>query len=62
MNSGGAGACGGTYGINFNAVIAADGTFVPGESVWAQWYYRDTGFAAPNNYGLTDGLHFTVCF
>jgi hypothetical protein len=62
QNSGGAGACGGVFGIDFNAVISADGTFVPGESVWAQWYYRDTGFAAPNNIGLSDALHFTVCF
>jgi hypothetical protein len=32
-----------------------------GDTIYAQYWSRDPGFAPPNNYGLTDGLKFTVC-
>jgi len=72
QNSGCAGGapCGGDFILDFNAWIdtipAASPYFVPlhtpGTSVWVQWYYRDPGFAAPNNVGLTNAMHFTMCF
>jgi len=62
--------CGGNFDIDFNAWIdtipVASPYYAPlhtpGTSVWVQWYYRDPGFAVPNNVGLTNALRFTMCF
>jgi hypothetical protein len=72
LNSGCAGGapCGGGYDMDFNAWIDTlpnpspyyDALHTPGTSVWVQWWYRDPGFAAPNNIGLTNAMHFTMCF
>jgi hypothetical protein len=65
VNSGGAGACGGTLGFDFNAHMqdqntAAPGTFVASDPIWAQWWSRDPA-DAPANTNLTQAIHFTVC-
>lgn len=68
QNSGGAGACGGSFTLDFNARIALHNANFPaapisaGDSVWAQWYYRDPTHADGSGTGLTDALHFTICF
>ncbi|NUQ49347.1 MAG: hypothetical protein HUU27_05450 [Phycisphaerae bacterium] len=54
--------CSGGYILDFNAYMAsgANPLLTAGTTVWAQWYSRDSGFAAPNNYGMTDALQFTI--
>jgi len=61
QNSGGAGACGGTLSFDFNAYAAlgSDPGLVPGQKVWAQYWYRDVASLAGT--GLTDGVTFTLC-
>ncbi|MCC7171711.1 MAG: hypothetical protein IT459_14795, partial [Planctomycetes bacterium] len=48
--------CSGGFSIDFNSYIAsgADSALVPGRVVYAQWWYRDPGFVAPNNTGLSN--------
>ncbi len=60
QNSGGAGSCGGTFGLDFNAYIAsgADPALVPGQGVWAQYWFRDP--PAPFSTGLTNAARFVV--
>lgn len=66
LNSGGSAApaadCTGTYGIDFNAHIASgvDPNLVAGQAVDGQFWSRDPGFSAPNNTGLTAGIHFVI--
>lgn len=63
-NSGGTpGSCDGTFTIDWNAFVAANpGTFgdpfLPGETVWAQCWFRDPG--NPGNTSFSDALRFTV--
>lgn len=54
--------CSGTYHLDFASWIAAgnDPSLVAGVTVRAQYYSRDTGFAAPNNVGLTNAIEFTL--
>ncbi|MBI5432017.1 MAG: hypothetical protein HZA52_04220 [Planctomycetes bacterium] len=54
--------CTGTYGFDFNAYIATgtDPNLVAGQSVDGQFWSRDPGFTAPNNTGLTGGIHFVI--
>jgi len=61
QTAGGVGACGGTYAIEFNAVLAGLG-LAPGDPLWTQWYYRDATHADGTGVGLTNALHFTACF
>lgn len=52
--------CGGSYSAHLaQAWLAAQG-FAPGTALWAQWYSRDQGFAAPEGIGLSDALSFAV--
>jgi probable HAF family extracellular repeat protein len=62
QNSGGAGACGGSLALDFNAQVALgqDPALIGGAKVWAQIWSRDSGFAPPNNTNLTDALSFTL--
>lgn len=52
--------CFGALEVDFNAWTAtsADPALVPGQTVWLQAWYRDPGFAAPDDIGLTRGLEF----
>jgi hypothetical protein len=54
--------CTGKFHFDFNAWIQSsiDPALVAGQEVWAQYWYRDPGFAAPNNIGLTDAVEFTI--
>jgi hypothetical protein len=65
QNSGGspAGAdCTGQLSYDFNVRIASgiDPALVPGVHVDVQYYTRDSGFAPPDNIGLTNALEFTI--
>jgi hypothetical protein len=54
--------CSGVFAFDFNAWMAGgqDANLTPGTTVWGQFWSRDTGFAAPNNVGLTGGIRFTI--
>ncbi len=49
--------CSGSYSLDFNAIIqsGADSNLTPGRTVYAQYWFRDTGGA-----GLTDGYQFVI--
>jgi hypothetical protein len=55
--------CSGHFSIDFNAYIAlgTDPALISGAIFDGQFWFRDPGFAAPNNTGLTDGIHVTLC-
>ncbi|MBM3992289.1 MAG: hypothetical protein FJ298_14975 [Planctomycetes bacterium] len=53
--------CTGTYAQAIpDALLAANG-FLAGQVLYFQWWSRDSGYAAPDNIGLTDGLRILVC-
>ena len=52
--------CSGSYSYRFTQAYLAAKGITPGTSVYVQAWSRDSGFAAPNNIGLSDGLHFTA--
>jgi hypothetical protein len=66
QNSGGnyapANDCTGGFVVDLNAYIASGSNpaLVNGTTVWVQWWSRDSGFAPPNNMGLSAGLRFTI--
>ena len=53
--------CTGTYSFAFTQAYMTSKGLTVGSTVFGQFYSRDTGFAAPNDVGLTAGLEFTVC-
>lgn len=61
QGSGGAGACSGTYSVDFGAHIqgGGDAAMVAGAQVWVQFWFRDPG--AFTGTGLSGGLTFTIC-
>jgi hypothetical protein len=60
QNAGGAGACGGSYSLDFNSWMASgfDPGLTPGVQIFAQYWYRDP--ADPFTVGLTDALTFLI--
>jgi hypothetical protein len=54
--------CSGGFVVDFNQYIAsgANPTLVANQQVWAQWWFRDPGFAAPNSLGFTGGISFVI--
>jgi hypothetical protein len=62
QDSGGAAACSGTYSIDFNAHIAggSDPALVAGQQVNGQYWFRDPGFAPPDNTGLSNAIEFEI--
>ncbi|HVS11249.1 MAG TPA: hypothetical protein VMS76_15375, partial [Planctomycetota bacterium] len=62
QNSGGVAACSGNFSMDFNAFIASgkDPALVSGVTVDGQYWFRDPGFAPPNNTGLTNAIDFTI--
>jgi hypothetical protein len=53
--------CSGTYSFHFTPALMQTHALVPGSVVHVQYWSRDTGYAPPENVGLTAGLRFTVC-
>jgi hypothetical protein len=60
QNSGGSGACGGSFDIDFNAYLQTlvGVSIGAGSHVWAQYWSRDPGAVAGGN--LTDAVHFQL--
>jgi hypothetical protein len=52
--------CTGQYTYLFTPAYMAANGLSAGQNVYAQYWSRDNGFAAPNNIGLTAGLKFTI--
>ncbi|QDV06669.1 hypothetical protein Poly30_21840 [Planctomycetes bacterium Poly30] len=63
--SGGAGmpgtSCGGSFARTIDAAFISGAGLVLGDTVHAQWIYRDPSNADGTGAGLTDGVRFTVC-
>ena len=55
--------CSGALSMDFNARIQSgiDPHLVPGTTVGARWYYRDSQDPAGYGTGLTDAVRFTIC-
>ena len=53
--------CSGRLRFRFTAEYVADAGLRPFETVYAQFWYRDPGFAPPEDVGLTDALRFVLC-
>ena len=56
----GADDCSGTYSFHFSQAYMAQHFMTAGTQAYSQFWSRDTGFAYPDNCGLTDALHFTI--
>ncbi len=54
------GACQGSYSYLFSQSYMAAHALHAGDTLYAQYWSRDPGFAAPANVGLTDALKFTL--
>lgn len=54
--------CSGTFGYDFNARIQSgvDPALVAGQSVWCQYYSRDSGFPGIQGIHLTDAMEFEI--
>ncbi|MCE9594193.1 MAG: FG-GAP-like repeat-containing protein [Planctomycetes bacterium] len=55
--------CSGSFSMDFNAYIAlgTNPALIAGAVLDGQYWFRDPGFAAPNNTGLSDAIHVTLC-
>ena len=53
--------CSGFLSFRFDAALFASLGIGAGTTLYTQLWYRDPGFAPPNNYGLSNGLKFTTC-
>jgi hypothetical protein len=55
--------CTGSFEVDLKPLLlsGADPNLAVGASVFAQYTYRDPGFAPPQNTGFTDALSFTIC-
>jgi len=54
-------ACAGTYSFPFDQAYAAAQGITQGQTIFAQVWSRDPGFAPPQNVGLTNALQLTFC-
>ncbi len=52
--------CTGRYSFHFGHAYIQNYFLTAGQTIRAQYWIRDSGFAAPNNIGLIDGLSFTL--
>jgi hypothetical protein len=55
QNAGGT-LCGGSFDYHFSQAVMTAHGLQPGDEVFGQFWFRDPGFPAPENVGLTDGL------
>ena len=53
--------CPGTYSFAFDQAYAAAQGLTLGQTIFAQIWSRDPGFASPQNVGLTNALQLTLC-
>ncbi|MBK8180620.1 MAG: hypothetical protein IPK67_17330 [Planctomycetes bacterium] len=53
--------CSGQYSFHFSHAYIQTYFLAPGQTIRAQYWSRDPGFAAPNNVGLTNALSFVIC-
>ena len=53
-------ACAGAFNFHFSESYMNALALTAGTNVYAQYWYRDAGFTAPNNIGLTDALRFEI--
>jgi hypothetical protein len=53
--------CSGTFVYPWTNAYMAAHLIAPGTTIYAQYWYRDPGFAEPNGIGLTNALRFAVC-
>jgi hypothetical protein len=62
QHSGGSASCSGSYSMDFNAYVASgkDPALIAGSAVNGQYWFRDPGFAPPDNTGLTDAIEFIL--
>jgi hypothetical protein len=51
----------GTYGFHLSRNYMDANLIQVGDTIFAQWWMRDPGFAPPNNVGLSDAIRFTRC-
>lgn len=56
----GAAGCSGALAFTFTPAVLHAAGITAGEQVHAQFWWRDNGFAAPNNVGLSDAVAFVV--
>lgn len=63
MTSGGTVGCYGAFAFDFQARIASgiDPALVPGQDVWFQYWYRDSGGPPGQEVGLTAAIHAQIC-
>ena len=53
--------CSGQLSFHFSHAYMSSFFLSTHDSLYAQYWYRDPGFAAPNAVGFTDALHFVLC-
>ena len=54
------GGCGGAIGFALTSSLLASRGFISGDTGYAQFWFRDPGFAFPDDMAMTDALSFTV--
>lgn len=59
-SGGGSSACDGTFDFHFSQALMSSYNLAPGTTIYAQYWYRDPGFALPNNLGLTNAVRFEI--
>lgn len=52
--------CSGAWNFDFNTWASTHPIAPAGTTIWAQWIGRDSGFAPPHNYSLSNALQFTL--
>ncbi len=60
QNSGGVGACDGSFDFHFSQLLMQNYNLPTGQRLYAQYWRRDPRFTFPNNLGLTNALRFDV--
>ena len=60
LGTAGAPDCSGSYDFDFTPAYMAAHGLECGDTVYAQYWSRDSGFSTPQNVGLTDALQFDL--
>lgn len=59
-STGGFSGCSGNISFHFRQSYMTLQGILPGDSIYAQFWFRDPGFSPPDNMGLTDAIEFVV--